>query len=39
MKLRAGEWLVLGGAVLIAAFAPVVGAIIYAAGGRKKASA
>ena len=29
MKLRAGEWLVLGGAVLIAAFAAVVGAIIY----------
>jgi len=29
MKLRAGEWLVLGGSVLIAAFAAVVGAIIY----------
>lgn len=29
MRLRAGEWLVLGGAALIAAFAAVVGTIIY----------
>ncbi|MGH8742365.1 MAG: c-type cytochrome, partial [Burkholderiales bacterium] len=30
MKLRAGEWIVLGGSAAIAAFAAMVGAIIYA---------
>ena len=29
MKLRAGEWLVVGGAVLIGAFAALVGTLIY----------
>jgi cytochrome c2 len=29
MKLRAGEWIVLGGSAAIAAFAALVGAIIY----------